>query len=316
MKKFTKTTVRTVAICFAALFFTLETTFGQTAPIPSGSSSYNGDLYHSNGDIGIGTSSPSARIHIFQPAYSGGSSYFSNDYFRIDKQTISGPPPGTNSILPIFIIKSDGNVGIGIDNPLYKFHFFGDRMRIETPSGYGDFGAQNTSWFHITTDREKFYFNKRITVDEGIISSYNEDLQLQTSQTTRVTIKNTTGDVILSGGNLVLNGSNSNTPGVNEIKLEANTGQIRAREVKVDLAQIPDYVFDDDYNLLPLEKVKAFIQENGHLPNVKSEAQFQEEGSISLTEMNLKLLEKVEELTLYIIQQEERIKALENGGVK
>jgi len=78
----------------------------------------------------------------------------------------------------------------------------------------------------------------------------------------------------------------------------------------------PDYVFKTDYNLLPLKEVEKHIKEKGHLPNIPSEKEVQEKGSFSLGEMTKKLLEKVEELTLYTIQQEKRIKALEKALAK
>lgn len=87
-------------------------------------------------------------------------------------------------------------------------------------------------------------------------------------------------------------------------------GKIHVQEVKVDLlgAIAPDYVFYDDYNLKPLSEVEEFININGHLPNIPSADEMQKEG-VNLKEMNLKLLEKIEELTLYSIQQK---KELEN----
>jgi hypothetical protein len=68
-------------------------------------------------------------------------------------------------------------------------------LKIQTNYGYLDIWPKNTSRSHFYTDRPRYYFNKSITVDEGKIWSYNEDLQLQTSWTTRVTIKNSNGYV-------------------------------------------------------------------------------------------------------------------------
>jgi len=81
-----------------------------------------------------------------------------------------------------------------------------------------------------------------------------------------------------------------------------NAQYIQARDVLVDFEEIPDYVFKKDYSLLPLPDLKDYIQKHKHLPNVKSEAEFMQEGNLSLSEMNIMLLEKVEELTLYILQ--------------
>lgn len=71
----------------------------------------------------------------------------------------------------------------------------GTSMRLTTAYGSVEIGPQNTSWAHFQTDRPRYYFNKGITVDEGLIGSYNEDLSLQTEGTTRVTVKNGSGYV-------------------------------------------------------------------------------------------------------------------------
>lgn len=89
-------------------------------------------------------------------------------------------------------------------------------------------------------------------------------------------------------------------------------GKIIGEEVKVQLDQNwPDYVFDSDYQLPSLKEVKQHINEKGHLPGVPSAAEVDENNGFHLGEMNRVLLEKVEELTLYILQQEERIEELE-----
>ena len=64
------------------------------------------------------------------------------------------------------------------------------------------------------------------------------------------------------------------------------------------------------YKLKPLNELKDFISINGHLPNIPNAAEVDQENGISLGEMNTKLLEKVEELTLYIIKQEESAEGL------
>ncbi len=86
-------------------------------------------------------------------------------------------------------------------------------------------------------------------------------------------------------------------------------GTIRANEIIVNTTGA-DFVFAEDYQLRPLSEVKAFIQENKHLPEIKS-AQEMHENGVGVNELQTQLLQKIEELTLYILQQEERIKALE-----
>lgn len=88
---------------------------------------------------------------------------------------------------------------------------------------------------------------------------------------------------------------------------------IKTEKVKVDIAANngwADYVFEKDYKLMPLENVAKFINENGHLPEVPTTEEAIKNG-IELKEMNILLLKKIEELTLYTIQQQQRIEALE-----
>ena len=98
-------------------------------------------------------------------------------------------------------------------------------------------------------------------------------------------------------------------------------GKIHTQEVVVDLegAVAPDFVFEKhfngfseimpEYKLISLEELEKYLMENHHLPNVPSAETMEAEG-ISLKEMNLLLLQKVEELTLYTLQQQKEIDAL------
>jgi hypothetical protein len=72
----------------------------------------------------------------------------------------------------------------------------------------------------------------------------------------------------------------------------------------------PDYVFEKNYKLKTIPELEVFLKENKHLPNVPSAAEVTKEG-IDVATMNAKLLEKIEELSLYIIEQNKRIEALE-----
>ena len=89
----------------------------------------------------------------------------------------------------------------------------------------------------------------------------------------------------------------------------AVNGTIGAKEVVVENTSAwPDYVFKPEYPLTSLDEVKKHIDEKGHLPNIPSAQEVQENG-ISLGEMNRLLLEKVEELTLYVIDIKEKNEA-------
>ncbi|SNY99687.1 hypothetical protein [Flagellimonas pacifica] len=100
----------------------------------------------------------------------------------------------------------------------------------------------------------------------------------------------------------------------------AVNGNIHAKEVKVDLIGWPDYVFKEEYDVPTLEEVEKYIHENGHLINIPSAEEVEENG-IQLGEMNRLLLEKIEELTLYVLElkkeneiQQQEIENLKNNN--
>ena len=84
-------------------------------------------------------------------------------------------------------------------------------------------------------------------------------------------------------------------------------GRIRSEEVKVEVINAPDYVFDPDYKLRTLKETRQFIKENKHLPEIPSAKEMHANG-IELGDMNMRLLKKIEELTLYQIDLLEKLK--------
>jgi hypothetical protein len=88
-------------------------------------------------------------------------------------------------------------------------------------------------------------------------------------------------------------------------------GKIHTQEVRVDMAGplVPDYVFVNDYKLKSLQEVEDYIKENKHLPEIPSAKEIEKNG-LMLAEMNMSLLKKMEEMTLYMIEQNKQLKAL------
>lgn len=93
-------------------------------------------------------------------------------------------------------------------------------------------------------------------------------------------------------------------------KLAVN-GVIRAKEIKVEATNWPDYVFNENYQLKSLAEVETFIKTNKYLPGIPNQKQVEKDG-VNLGEMNRKLLEKVEELTLYLLEERNKRTALED----
>lgn len=213
-------------------------------------------------NVGIGTNNPTTALFVKPPSYPlGGNTTLKSP---LNVQYYKNPGGGYLAHYESAIfVKWNGLIGVLTDNPLEEIHLNGTLrggeasgcLKLQTDFGYLRFGALSNNYMHFYTDLPAYYFNKGLRVEESII----------------------------------INNANGLGSGNTQIALNSD-GSIRAREVKVDLDEIPDYVFKEDYKLMPLEELKVFIEENKHLPNVKSEADFKEEGSISLAEMNMKLL--------------------------
>jgi len=148
------------------------------------------------------------------------------------------------------------------------------------------------------------YFRQTLKGYSGALTAHSNQPFYENLPSNDLVINCVEGMTSLINGNV---GIGTNTP---RQKLEV-AGTIRAVEVKI-LAQTADFVFNDDYQLLPLEEVEQFIKENRHLPDIPSAAQMEEDEVIGLAEMNKLLLQKIEELTLYIIDMKKEINELKN----
>ena len=102
-----------------------------------------------------------------------------------------------------------------------------------------------------------------------------------------------------------VNGGNVGIGTTNPTHKLSVTGTIRSYEVIVNTGW-SDFVFEPDYNLLTLSEIELFIKENGHLPNIPSAEEVETNG-VSIGNISSKLLQKIEELTLYTIDQEKEI---------
>jgi hypothetical protein len=87
----------------------------------------------------------------------------------------------------------------------------------------------------------------------------------------------------------------------------AVSGNIHAQQITIDLNNWPDYVFKEDYSLIPLSQLRTYIDQHHHLPEIPSEKEIAEKG-LNLGEMNRLLTKKVEELTLYLIEKDSKDK--------
>ena len=120
-------------------------------------------------------------------------------------------------------------------------------------------------------------------------------------------------DIVLNAGagKLVLNHSNSGPVVIGTLNPESGAlltvkGKIACREVKVTATAGADFVFEETYKLPKLLEVEKFVKENKHLPEIPKAAEMETEG-YDMGEFQVKLLQKIEELTLYTIEQQKMI---------
>jgi hypothetical protein len=189
------------------------------------------------------------------------------------------------------------NVGIDVTNPLYPLHVGGSGYF----QGNAGIGGPPTS------------VTKLVLGNFATNQSNQEFIRCNTSTGSPFIVDNVgavTSNTRITCHNIVITNSLAiQISGVNQFKVD-NRGFLSCRDVLVTLGPIPDYVFEKEYDLKPLNEVEKYVTENKHLPNVPSATEMKEKGT-TLGELELKLLEKVEELTLYSIKLEKRINEME-----
>jgi len=232
------------------------------------------------GNVGIGTGSAAAAGRLQVNAASdastalrlgtGGFSMNSSSLFQIDAPAVPGGR---------FIIGGDGSVGIGTTA-------LNSRLTLALPA--------NTSWDGSLTNAFRI-----VSPNNG----YYLDLK------TYVASSGNVGYLFSAYGYRGIAMTTDGKVGIGTLHPDAwltVNGNIHSTEVKVDVTVPgPDYVFEKDYTLPSLESVKSYIDQNKHLPEVPSAKEMEANG-INLSEMNMLLLKKVEELTLYVIEMNKK----------
>ncbi|MFZ5497233.1 MAG: hypothetical protein ACOZE5_18075 [Verrucomicrobiota bacterium] len=300
------------------------------------------------GNVGIGTTSPQAKLEV-----NGTSRFDATAWFAVDGTTLfhtakdGGATGGivaesgkglylgaNNSLSTGLFINASGNVGIGTTSPTGRFQVAGmfsanaimddgnDRPSVGLTgaypqlvmmaggSGNGNHGPtlmlgafdSGTSGAHkhwsIGTSGQGASF-----LDIG----YHAGTDLNPHAGVR-NYGGATFFTILNTGNVGIGTTNPTH------KLTVN-GQVKAKGFLADTSNWADFVFEPDYRLAPLPEVEAHIREKGHLPGIPSAAEVQEQG-VDLMAMQVKLLAKVEELHLHLIQQAKDIAALKEENAQ
>ncbi len=297
-----------------------------------------------NGNVGIGTTSPSSKLDVNGVVTaSGGDSDDWNAAFNWgDHSTagyiVSGSSPQMSYVTlsnkesgdavaaySVWLDANDSGAGSTIGNysgsdPMGVFvsgddgstnvtriwhdgHFTGANIgNWETAYGWGDHAGAG---YYKSGDNPTF---GTITATGGSSTDWNNAYTERGSQIAGNGLTWSGGQLNVEMG-LIQTGSNLSTTGTLSVGIDTTVtgyhvvvdGKAIMEEVKVQDVMGADFVFEDDYDLRTLEETESYIKANKHLPEIPSAAEMQENG-ISLGEMNIKLLQKIEELTLYMIE--------------
>jgi hypothetical protein len=268
----------------------------------------------SGGNVGIGTTSPTNKLHIVSDSgirvdgTDGGIILTSYNASASSIQQLvikhnMGDVEINNLRGCLSLQQSGNNVGIGTTNPIDKLQIHGSFTSTGLYEGAGIYFSTSNG----TNQWGVAQITPYIASNNGGADGYPGGLEFKTKNPDKTPSSiPTTKMVIDATGNV---GIGTTTP---DQKLTVK-GKIHAEEVIVDLNVPADYVFAKGYNLMPLHTVEQYVQQNSHLPDVPSAAEIKEKG-LSMGEMQNKLLQKVEELTLYAIELQKRIDALEKAA--
>ncbi|WP_062057781.1 hypothetical protein [Sediminicola sp. YIK13] len=272
-------------------------------------------VFQPNGNVGFGTTSPLGKLHV-----STGTS--GDALFRLEADTDNN----NESDNPMIELRQDGGqvgVNMGFSEEYFGGNIFGigtrylnadswGAFRINTLNGYVGIGTtpqekfqvENSFVFHVgghdvlgfkyqptggvDLDATKYAAEVRFDPVGGFLR-LGTSSGLTDSPITRLSISKE-GNVGI--GNL--------STGSHRLAVE---GSIGAREIKVEASGWSDFVFEEGYSLPTLEEVELHIKEFGHLKDIPSASDVAKDG-INLGEMDAKLLQKIEELTLYTVEQE------------
>jgi hypothetical protein len=226
------------------------------------------NIYYVGGKVGIGTSTPQNTLHVVGQVQGD----ITNDVAFSSKSNLG-------------VVIQQGNIGGDFVSSYNYLSIFAHNMQFNGTNWIRR-NQYGTAW---ATAMNYFYYDVLYAPSNG-------------GGPANSVVTPTTYMRIASNGNVGIGTTNTND--VN-YKLFVETG-IRTRKVTVDQTTWPDYVFKPNYVLLPLSSVANYIRDNGHLPDMPSADSVAKNG-IDLGSGQAALLKKIEELTLYTIQQQEQI---------
>lgn len=296
------------------------------------------NTFPSSGNVGVGTTNPDGKLEIYGAQHNTTnlilSANYQNSYrwrFKtndrghaidldistsdandVEETTLklshTKTPRPEFQLINNSIVVNDGMVGMGTESPRAKLDVIGGirtrSLTVDDPLRATDWNELWQSGFYESYEAlnapEPYNWFWGITMNH---STNGPDYRYSG----QIAVKNAPNQPVMYFRSTNKEGEGTWAKVLNNMGNQAINGKLEAKEIKVTTTPTADFVFEADYNLPGLDFIESYVKEHKHLPEIASAKEMEQDG-VNVGEFQIKLLQKIEELTLYTIRQEKKLK--------